>query len=54
VAMSRSFLVVCRPLRPILWTKDSQVVPDRNAPMTSVSMTSGSSLHYLDKRQMYS
>ena len=41
------------PLRPSLWTRDSQVVPDRKAPMTSASATLGSSLHYQEKRRMY-
>ena len=45
VAMSRSSLVVRGPLRPSLWTRDSQVVPDRKAPITSASATLGSSLH---------
>ena len=53
VAMSRSSLVVCGPLHPSLWTRDSQVVPDRKAPMMSVSATLGSSLHYREKRWMY-
>jgi hypothetical protein len=50
VVMSRSFLVVLGHLRPSLWTKDSQVDPDKKAPMTSVSVTSGSLLHCLEKR----
>jgi hypothetical protein len=54
VAMSRSSLVVCGPLHPSLWTRDSQVVPDRNGPKTSSLATSGSSLHCLEKRRMYS
>jgi hypothetical protein len=41
-------------LHPSLWTRDSQVVLDRKAPMTSASMTSGNSLHCLEKHQMYS
>ena len=54
VMMSRSSLVVHGPLCPNLWTRDSQVVPDRKAPMTSASLTLGSLLHYREKRQMYS
>jgi hypothetical protein len=52
--MSRSSLVVCEPMHPSLWTRDSQVVPDRKAPMMMASVTSGSSLHYLEKSRMYS
>jgi hypothetical protein len=48
VAMSRSSLVVLRCLCPSLWTRDSQVVPDRKAPMTSASATLGSSLRCLE------
>ena len=48
------FLEVCGPLRPNLWTRDSLVVPDRKAPMTSASATLGSSLHYREKHRMYS
>jgi hypothetical protein len=40
--------------RPSLWTRASQVVPDRNALMMSPSATSGSSLYCLEKRQIYS
>ena len=53
VAMLRSSLVVHGPLRPSLWTRNSQVVRDRKAPMMSASTTLGSSLHYREKRQMY-
>ena len=53
VAMSRSSLVIHGPLRPNLWMRDSQVVPDRKAPITSASVTLGSSLHYWEKRRMY-
>ena len=45
--------MVLEPLWPNLWTKDSQVVLDRKAPMTSASAMSGSSLHYREKHQMY-
>ena len=54
VTMLRSSLVVQGPLHPSLWTRDSQVVLDRKAPMTSASATSGNSLHYLEKHQIYS
>jgi hypothetical protein len=50
VAMSRSSLVVLGRLCLSLWTSNSQVVPDRKSLMTSVSATSGSSLHCLEKR----
>jgi hypothetical protein len=49
VVISRTSLAVRGPLRPSLWTRDSQVVLDRNAPMTLASVTSGSSLHCLEK-----
>ena len=54
VTMSRSSLVVHGPLHPNLWTRDSQVVPDRKALMTSTLATLGSSLHYQEKHWMYS
>ena len=53
VMMSRSSLVVHGPLCSSLWTKDSLVVLDRKAPMTSASATLGSSLHCREKRWMY-
>ena len=53
MVMSRSSLVVRGPLRPSLWTKDSQVVLDSKAPITSALATLGSSLHYREKRRMY-
>ena len=47
VTSSRSWVV--RGFRqPSLWTKDSQVVPERNALTTSTSMTSSRELHSLD------
>ena len=49
VAMSRRSLVVHGPLCPSLWTRDSQVVLDWKAPMTSASATLVSSLHYREK-----
>ena len=48
------FLEVCGPLRPNLWTRDLQVVPDRKAPMMSASATLWSSLHCREKHRMYS
>jgi hypothetical protein len=54
VVMSRSSLVVHGPLRPNLWMSSLQVVPTRNAPMTSIAVTLGSSVHCLEKRRMYS
>ena len=54
VAMSRSSLVVRVLLRPSLWTKDSHVLPDKNAPTTSASATLGTALHSFEKRRMYS
>jgi hypothetical protein len=54
VAMSRSSLVVRGLFRPSLWTRDSQVVPENNASITSVSATAGNALHSLEKRRMYS
>ena len=54
VTMSRSSLVVRGPLRPSLWTRDLQVVPDWKAPMMLASATLGNSLHCLEKHRMYS
>jgi hypothetical protein len=45
VAMSNSSLVVQEPLHPSSWTRSLQVVPARNAPMTSASAAVGSSVH---------
>jgi hypothetical protein len=45
VVMLRSSLVVCGRLLPNLWTRGSQVITDKKAPITSVSATLGSSLH---------
>ena len=53
VVMLRSSLVGRRPLRRSLWTRDSQVVLDRKAPMTSALAMLGSSLHYREKHRMY-
>jgi hypothetical protein len=46
--------VVLGRLRPNLWTRDSQVVPNKKALITSVLVTLDSSLHCWEKRQMYS
>jgi hypothetical protein len=40
-------------LCPSLWTRDSQVVPDRNAPITSALVMLDNMLYSLEKRQMY-
>jgi hypothetical protein len=40
-------------LRPSLWSRDSQVVPDRNTLITSSSAMLGNALHSLEKRRMY-
>jgi hypothetical protein len=37
-------------LAPNSWTSSLQVVPTRNAPTTSASVTWGSSVHYWEKR----
>jgi len=44
--------VVRGPLRPSLWTSDTQDVPERNAPMTSASATLGTALQSFEKRRM--
>jgi hypothetical protein len=49
VAMSRSSLVVHGPLCPNSWMSSLQVVPARNAPMTSASVTLGNSVHCREK-----
>jgi hypothetical protein len=46
--------VVRGPLCPNSWTSSLQVIPVRNAPMTSALVTLGSSVHYEEKRRMYS
>jgi hypothetical protein len=54
VAISRSSLVFVGDLRPNSWTSSLQVVPTMNAPMTSESVTLGSSVHCLEKRRINS
>jgi hypothetical protein len=52
VAISISSLALVGVLRPSLLTKSRQVVPARNAPMTSESVTLGSSVRYFENRRM--
>ena len=49
--LSRSWVV--RGFRqPSLWIRDSQVVPERNALMTSTLITSGRELHHFENLRM--
>jgi hypothetical protein len=50
--MSISSLALVGFLRPILLTRSRQVVPARNAPMTSESMMLGSSVRCFENRGM--
>jgi hypothetical protein len=52
VAMSISSLALVGVLRPSLLTRSRQVVPARNAPMTSESVMLGSSVRCFENRQM--
>jgi hypothetical protein len=52
VAMSISSLALVGVLRPSLLTRSRQVVPARNAPMTSESVTLGSSVRCFENRWM--
>jgi hypothetical protein len=52
VAMSISSLALVGVLRPSLLTRSRQVVPARNAPMTSESVTLGSSVRCFENRRM--
>jgi hypothetical protein len=52
VAMSISPLALVGVLRPSLLTRSRQVVPARNAPMTSESVTLGSSVRCFENRRM--
>jgi hypothetical protein len=52
VAMSISSLAPVGVLRPSLLTRSRQVVPARNAPMTSESVTLGSSVCCFENRRM--
>jgi hypothetical protein len=54
VAMSINSLALVGILRPSFLTGSRQVVPARNAPMTSESMTLGSSVGCLENHRMYS
>jgi hypothetical protein len=52
--MSINSLALLGVLRPSLLTRSQQVVPARNALMTSESVMLGSSVHCFENRQMYS
>src|SRR5690242_7882536 len=52
VAMSISSLALVGVLRPNLLTRSRQVVPARNAPMTSESVMLGSSVRCFENRRM--
>jgi hypothetical protein len=54
VAMSINSLALVGVLRPSLLTRSRQVVPARNAPMTSESVMLGSSVRCFENRRMYS
>jgi hypothetical protein len=54
VARSSNSHVVHRLQRPSSWTSASLVVPEMNTLIMSASTISGSSLHCLEKRRMYS
>jgi hypothetical protein len=54
VAMSINSLALVGVLRPSLLTRSRQVVPVRNAPMTSESVMLGNSVRCLENRRMYS
>jgi hypothetical protein len=52
--MSINSLALVGVLRPSLLTRSRQVVPARNAPMTSESVMLGNSMHCFENHQMYS
>ena len=52
VATSSRSRVVRGFRHPSLWIRDSQVVPERNALMMFVSITSGRELHHWENLQM--
>jgi hypothetical protein len=52
VAMSISSLALVGVFRPSLLTRSRQVVPARNAPMTSESVTLGSSVRCFENHRM--
>jgi hypothetical protein len=54
VAMSINSLALVGVLRSSLLTRSRQVVPARNAPMTSESVVLGSSVCCFENRRMYS
>jgi hypothetical protein len=54
VAISKSSLVVCGPLRPNSWMSSLQMVHARNAPMMLASVRLGSLVHCREKHRMYS
>jgi hypothetical protein len=54
VVMSINSLALVGVLRPSLLTRSRQVVPARNAPMTSESVMLGSSVRCFENRRMYS
>jgi hypothetical protein len=54
VAMFINSLALVGVLRPSLLTRSRQVVPARNAPMTSESMMLDNSVHCFENRRMYS
>jgi hypothetical protein len=54
VAMSINSLALVGVLRPSFLTRPRQVVPVRNAPMTSESVMLGSSVRCFENHRMYS
>jgi hypothetical protein len=54
VVMSINSLALVGVLRPSLLTRSRQVVPARNAPLTSESVMLGSSVRCFENHQMYS
>jgi hypothetical protein len=54
VAMSINSLALVGVLHPSLLTRSRQVVPARNAPMTSEAVMLGNSVRCLENRRMYS
>jgi hypothetical protein len=54
VAMSINSLALVGVLRPSLLTRSRQVVPARNAPMTSESVMLGNLVHCFENCRMFS
>jgi hypothetical protein len=54
VAMTINSLALVGVLRPSLLTRSRQVVPARNAPITSESVMLGNSVRCFENRRMYS